>query len=76
VLLDEGIAAIGAEDRVAALDLLDGGIQLALQLVTRCPETAAILLAVMRHRPISQLRSNILWMGKLRLKMKLQQYSI
>jgi transposase len=37
---------------------------------------AAILLAVSRHRPSSQLRSNSLWMGKLRLKMKLRQYSI
>src|ERR1035441_4155409 len=45
-------------------------------LVTRCPKTSAILLAVMRHMPISQPRSKILWMGKLRLKMKLRQYSI
>ena len=32
--------------------------------------------AVRRHRPISQERSKILWMGKWRLKMKLRQYSI
>ena len=32
--------------------------------------------AVSRHRPISQLRSKILWMGKWRLKMKFRQYSI
>jgi hypothetical protein len=30
----------------------------------------------MSHRPSSQLRSKILWMGKWRLKMKLRQYSI
>src|SRR6516162_2283796 len=37
----------------------------------REPNIAAILLAVSRHRPSSQLRSNSLWMGKLRLKMKI-----
>ena len=40
------------------------------------PKIVAILSAVSRHRPSSQLRSNSLWMGKLRLKMKLRQYSI
>jgi hypothetical protein len=31
---------------------------------------------VSRQSPSSQLRSNSLWIGKLRLKMKLRQYSI
>src|SRR5215469_13388202 len=43
---------------------------------TRVPKISAILSAVSRHRPSSQLRSNSLWMGKWRLKMKLRQYSI
>jgi hypothetical protein len=34
------------------------------------------LSAVSRHSPGSQLRANSLWIGKLRLKMKLRQYSI
>src|SRR5277367_235963 len=42
----------------------------------RVPKISAILSAVRRHKPSSQLRSNSLWMGKLRLKMKLRQYSI
>src|SRR3954454_17683469 len=42
----------------------------------RVPKISAILSALSRHRPSSQLRSNSLWMGKLRLKMKLRQYSI
>ena len=36
-----------------------------------CRRLAAILSPVSRHRPSSQLRSNNLWMGKCRLKMKL-----
>jgi hypothetical protein len=43
---------------------------------TRVPKISVILSAVRRHKPSSQLRSNSLWMGKLRLKMKLRQYSI
>src|SRR6476659_1674132 len=42
----------------------------------RVPKISVILSAVRRHKPSSQLRSNSLWMGKLRLKMKLRQYSI
>jgi hypothetical protein len=44
--------------------------------LTRLPKIVAILSALSRHRPSSQLRSNSLWMGKRRLKMKLRQYSI
>ena len=40
------------------------------------PKIVAILSAVSRHRPSSQARSNIFLIGKLRLKMKLRQYSI
>jgi len=42
----------------------------------RVPKISVILSPVNRHRPSSQLRSKSLWMGKLRLKMKLRQYSI
>src|SRR5215831_13909369 len=42
-------------------------------LVSRTPKISLTRLAVMRHRPISQLRSKILWMGKWRFKMKLRQ---
>ena len=44
--------------------------------VKRTPKISLIPLAVRRHRPISQLRSKILWIRKRRLKMKLRQYSI
>jgi hypothetical protein len=40
------------------------------------PNSSEIRLAVRRQRPISQLRSKMLWIGKLRLKIKLRQYSI
>ena len=36
----------------------------------RLPKISEILLAVIRHRPFSQERSKILWMGKLRLSWK------
>src|SRR5271169_1680878 len=39
----------------------------------RVPKISEILLAVSRHRPSSQLRSNSLWMGKLRLSGALAQ---
>jgi hypothetical protein len=39
----------------------------------RVPKISAILWDVSRHRPSSQLRSNSLWLGKFRLKMKLRQ---
>src|SRR5467141_1108365 len=45
------------------------------RLWSRTPKSSEIRLAVSRQRPISQLRSKILWIGKLRLKMKLRQYS-
>ena len=62
---------------MAMLDLIDNGGELAaVPAVQAGAEISAILLAVSRHRPSSQLRSNSLWMGKLRLKMKLRQYSI
>jgi hypothetical protein len=61
---------------VAVLDLIDDGEELARWLRRRrVPKTSAILWAVRRHRPSSQLRSNSLWMGKLRLNMQLTQYS-
>ena len=62
---------------MAMLDLIDNGRELAaVPAVRREPKIAAILLAVSRHRPSSQLRSNSLWIGKLRRKIKLRQYSI
>jgi hypothetical protein len=60
---------------MAMLDLIDDGGELAtVPAVQGVPKISAILLAVSRHRPSSQLRSNSLWMGKLRLKIKLRQY--
>ena len=44
--------------------------------VSRMPKISLMRLAVIRHRPISPLRSKILWIGKWRLKMKFRQYSI
>src|SRR5436305_9911866 len=44
-------------------------------LVRRTSKSSLTRFAVRRHKPISQLRSKILWMGKWRLKMKLRQYS-
>src|ERR1700719_126943 len=40
------------------------------RLWSRTPKSSEIRLAVSRQSPISQLRSKILWIGKLRLKMK------
>jgi hypothetical protein len=70
VLLQEGILEIGAKDMVAVASLP------CILACTRVPKISPILSAVSRHRPSSQLRSNSLWMGKWRLKMKLRQYSI
>ena len=76
VLLEEGALEVGAEDVMAVLDLVDDRGQLAAHAaVEPHAEDAAILSAPSRHRPSSQLRSNSLWMGKWRLKMKLRQYS-
>ena len=68
---------IGTEDMVAALDAVDDGGEFATHpAVHPCAEDCGDLVAGDRHRPSSQLRSNSLWMGKRRLKMKLRQYSI
>ena len=62
---------------MAMLDLIDDGGELAAHPAVKAPaKIVAILSAVSRHRPSSQLRSNSLWIGKFRLKMKLRQYSI
>ena len=62
---------------MAMLDAIHDGGELALHPpLTRVPKISAILSAVSRHRPSSQLRSNSLWIGKWCLKMKLRQYSI
>ena len=63
---EEVALEVGAEDMMAMLDLIDDGGELA----------AVPAVQAGAHRPSSQLRSNSLWMGKLRLKMKLRQYSI
>ncbi len=66
VLLDEGITIVSAEDMMAVFDLFEDRVQLALHpfFVMRRPKISASLLAVRRHRPISQLRSKILRIGK------------
>src|ERR1700745_4299849 len=77
VLLQKGVFEVGAEDVMAVLDAVDDSASLpCIVRFRRVPKISAILSAVSRHRPNSQLRSNSLWMGKLRLKMKLRQYSI
>jgi hypothetical protein len=67
VLFGEGVLPVGAEDVVAMPRI---------RLLRRVPKISLMRLAVKRQRPISQLRSRMLWMGKWRLKMKLRQYSI
>src|SRR5712671_3959302 len=77
VLFEEGVLEVGAEDVMA---VLNGSMTVAslprILRFRRVPKISVILSAVRRHKPSSQLRSNSLWMGKLRLKMKLRQYSI
>ena len=58
---------------MAVLDLVDDRPR--MRRLSRVPKIAAILSAPSRHRPSSQPRSNSLWIGKWRLKMKLRQYS-
>ena len=54
------------------LNLIDDSAELAAQLFGQPhAEEFRDTLAVSRQRPISQLGSKILWIGKLRLKMKL-----
>jgi hypothetical protein len=57
---------VSAEDMMAVFDLFEDRVQLALHpfFVMRRPKISASLLAVRRHRPISQLRSKILRIGK------------
>jgi len=79
VLLDECVLPVRPENVMAVLNLLQRSVELALQLLRDA--TAEDLgdlvnLAVIRHSPVSQDRSKILWMGKLRLKIKFRQYSI
>jgi hypothetical protein len=60
-LLEECVLEIGAKDMMAMLDLIDDGGELAPHLrFRRVPKIEAILSAVSRHRPSSQLRSNSL----------------
>ena len=68
---------IGTKDMVTVLGAVDDGGELATHPANShgC-RRLRILSPVSRHRPSSQLRSNNLWMGKCRLKMKLRQYSI
>ena len=60
---------------MAVLDAIDDGGQLAAHpaVQPRAEDLGNLVAGQPRH---SQLRSNSLWMGKLRLKMKLRQYSI
>jgi hypothetical protein len=79
------ILAVDAQDVMAMVEFFEYTVQRfsstlpALprsRFVTRTPKMWATLSAVRRNSPISQDCSNILWMGKWRLKMKLRQYSI
>ena len=77
VLLQERVLEVGAIDMVAVLDLLDDGGELAGDLAMQAlPEDLGDLVRRQPPQPQLAVRSNSLWMGKLRLKMKLRQYSI
>ena len=76
ILLQEAVLEVGAKDVMAVLDLVDDRGQLAAHAaVEPRAEDGGDLFGAEPPRPISQLRSNSLWMGKWRLKMKLRQYS-
>jgi hypothetical protein len=65
VLFEKSVLPVGAEDVMAMLDLIENGGQLAAQpLMEPDAEDLMMWLAVRRHKPMSQLRSKILWMGK------------
>src|ERR1700739_3661237 len=74
VLLQKRVFEVRAEDVMAVLNAIDDGGQLAAHPAVQAgAEDLSDLSAVRRHKPSSQPRSNSLWMGKLRLKMKLRQ---
>src|SRR5262249_18555339 len=77
VLLQEGVFEVSAEDMMAVLDTIDDGGEFALHsAVYARAEDLGDLIGRQPPQAHSQLRSNSLWIGKLRLKMKLRQYSI
>ena len=62
---------------MAMLDLIDDGCELAaVPAVQAGAEDCGNLVGGEPPQASSQLRSNSLWIGKLRLKIKLRQYSI
>src|ERR1700681_18904 len=71
VLFEEGVLEVVAEDVMAVLNAIDDGGQLAADPAVQAG-AEDLSDFVWRHKPSSQLRSNSLWMGKLRLKMKLR----
>ena len=74
ILPENSIAEVGAEHMMAVLDLIDDGRELT-PVVAHQAGAEDLRDLVNRHKPSSQLRSNSLWMGKLRLNTKLKQYS-
>jgi hypothetical protein len=77
ILLEEGVFPVRPENVMPVLDRSTTVASFPRSpLSSRTPKISLMRFAVSRHRPISQLRSNILWMGKWRLKMKFRQYSI
>ena len=77
ILLEEGALEIGAEDVMAMLDLIDNGSELAaVPAVQAGAEDLGNLVGGEPPQAEFTTRSNSLWMGKLRLKIKLRQYSI
>jgi hypothetical protein len=77
ILPENRALEVGAEDMMAMLDLVDHSGKLASVLAMQArAEDLSDLVRGQPPQPSSQLRSNSLWMGKLRLKIKLKQYSI
>ena len=77
VLLEEGVFPVRPENMMSVFGLSITVASFPFSLLSRrTPKISLMRFAVRRHRPISQLRSKILWIGKWRLKMKFRQYSI
>jgi hypothetical protein len=81
VLLEEGVFEVGAEGVMAMLDAIDDGGELAAHLAVRArAEDLGDLVGGEAPQPelaaAPRVTARGLWIGKLRLKMKLRQYSI
>ena len=78
ILFQDGVFEVGAKDMMAMLDLIDDGGELAAHpaVKTGSEDRGNLVGGEPPQAEFAAARSNSLWMGKLRLKMKLRQYSI